>query len=95
MEQKNDNKWIEEAFKEATSKIDGKTVEEFAAHMEKTFKEEFPHTMAAFTLSFGAEKAAKMAALFFADHDIFVLAKCFFAGGYKVRMDEEGKEGMA
>ena len=53
MEQKNDNKWIEDAFKEAQPKIDGKTVDEFAEHMDKAF----------------------------------------FAGGYKVRMDEEKKGG--
>jgi hypothetical protein len=81
MEQKNDNKWIEDAFKEAQPKIDGKTIDEFA------------HTMVGYTLSFGPKAAAEATVAMMEHKSIATLVKCFFAAGYKVRMDEDKKGG--
>lgn len=93
MEQKNDNKWIEDAFKEAQPKIDGKTFDDFAEHMEKAFKGEFAHTMVGYTLAFGPKSAAEATAAMMELKSVATLVKCFFAAGYKVRMDEEKKGG--
>lgn len=93
MEQKNDNKWIEDAFKEAQPKIDGKTIEEFSHYMDEAFHKEFGHTMVGFTLAFGPEAAAEATVAMMESKTIARLAQCFFAAGYKVRMEEEKKGG--
>ena len=93
MEQKNDNKWIEDAFNEAQPKIDGKTVEEFAAHMEDAFESEYAHTMVSFMLSFGPSYATEATVAMMEHKSVATLVKCFFAAGYKARMEEENKGG--
>lgn len=93
MEQKNDNKWIEDAFNEAQPKIDGKTVDEFAEHLCEAFNREFTHTMVSFALSFGFSQASEATVAMMEHESVATLVKCFFSAGYKARMEEEKKGG--
>ena len=93
MENNKDNKWIEDAFKAAQPKIDGKTVEEFSDYMNEAFRKEFGHTMVGYALAFGPKDAATATVAMMEHQAIHRLAMCFFASGYKVRMDEEKKGG--
>ena len=89
-------KWIINAFTDALPTFDGKSLEDFADHVENTFTEAFPAIMAAYEAAFGDNKAMKFAMMMLADTDLLPFLQCFFTGGYhakEVELDKRKEEG--
>ena len=79
------DKWIEEAFKNAVPDIKG-----FSEKMSGMFMKDFPFTMKAFEFAYGKEAGLKASLAMLRDTDLVILCQCFFSSGYVARMHEDG-----
>ena len=88
---KND-KWIEDAFKEAQPLVDNKTIEQFTDHIDKLFADLFPFVMTAFEKTYGQAVAIGFGLDMIKNPNLFSLLKAFFLSGYKAKVEELEKE---